>query len=54
MFPYVENPRRERFCGISKIPISCRKNISHGFSRHGTEKNSKGKSPKNGDHPVHH
>ena len=54
MSPYVENPRRERFHGISKIPSSCRKKLSRDFVRHGTQHNGKRKSPENGDHPFHH
>ena len=54
MSPYVENQRRERFHGISKIPNSWHKKLSRDLARHGTQHNGKGKSPENGDHPVHH
>ena len=54
MSPYVENPRREIFHGISKIPNYFRKKFPRGFARYGTQHNGKVKSPENGDHPVHH
>ena len=52
MYPYVENPRHERFHGIFKIPNAFRKKLLRDFARHRTQHNGKVKSPKNGDHPY--
>ena len=53
MYPYVENPRRERFHEISKIPNSCPKKFPRDFAKHRRRHNGKGESPENGDQPVH-
>ena len=45
MYPYVENPRRERFHWISKIPNSCRMKLSRDFARHRTQHKGRAKSP---------
>ena len=54
MYPYVENPRHEIFHGISKNPNYFRNKLLHNFASHGKLHNGKGKSPKNGDHWIHH